>query len=687
MQSRLRAPDVGVATPSNHTLYQNHYLCASLRRADRCQAVRAGANKLNMINITLPDGSVREYESGVTPMQVAESISSGLARNVLAAKLDGKAVDADRAIDRDAALQLLTWNDKEGRATFRHSSAHLMAEALEELYPGVKFGIGPALEDGFYYDVDLGDRTLSTADFSKIEQKMTELARQKNDFVRREVPKDEAIAFFKEKGDPYKLELLDELEDGTISFYTQGGFTDLCRGPHIPNTGAIKAVKLMKVSGAYWRGKEDNPTLTRIYGVTFPKAKDLKEYLELLEEAKKRDHRKVGQELELFMFSERVGAGLPLWLPRGAQLRERLIDYLKNKQDNAGYQQVATPHIGKKELYVTSGHYEKYGEDSFQPIKTPREGEEFMLKPMNCPHHCELYKFRPRSYKELPLRLAEFGTVYRYEQSGELHGLSRVRGFTQDDAHIFCMPEQVKDEFIKVVHIVQDVLKVIGFDDVTAQISLRDPETPEKYIGSDENWDISEQAIIDACKEIDIETVTELGEAAFYGPKLDFMIKDALGRSWQLGTVQVDYNLPERFELEYIGADNAAHRPVMIHRAPFGSLERFISILIEHTGGRFPLWLAPDQFAILPISDRFNDYAETVKTRLAGHDIRGYVDDRSETIGRKIRDTELKRVPFMLIVGEKESEGNQVSVRVQGGEDLGAMDLEGFAAYFNEQIG
>lgn len=639
-----------------------------------------------MIKITFPDGNVREYNAGITAMEVAKSISEGLARNVLSATVNGTTIDADLPIHTDATIALHTWNDDGGKATFWHSSAHLLAEALESLYPGTKFGIGPAVENGFYYDVDTGNLQLSTEDFKKIEDKMLELARQKNDYVRTEVSKADAIAYFKEKNDEYKLELIDGLEDGTITFYQQGNFTDLCRGPHIPNTGIIKAVKLMKVGGAYWRGDESRKQLTRIYGITFPKAKELTDYLELLEQAKLRDHRKLGKELELFMFSEKVGAGLPMWLPKGTQLRERLINYLKNRQEAAGYQQVTTPHIGKKELYVTSGHWEKYGEDSFQPIKTPREGEEFLLKPMNCPHHCEIYKFRPRSYRELPLRFSEFGTVYRYEQTGELHGLSRVRGFTQDDAHIFCTPEQVKGEFLAVVDIVKEVLGMIGFNDVTAQISLRDPATPEKYIGSDENWQNAEQSIIDACKEIDMQTVTAYGEAAFYGPKLDFMVRDALGRQWQLGTVQVDYNLPERFELEYIGKDNEGHRPVMIHRAPFGSMERFTSILIEHTGGKFPLWLAPDQIAILPISDRFNDYCKEVETELAKHDIRGFIDDRNETIGRKIRDTELKRVPFMLVVGDKEAENGQVAVRQQGEGDQGTMTVAEFVAYFQSKL-
>ena len=640
-----------------------------------------------MINITFPDGNVRQYEPGSSAMDIARSISEGLARNVVSATVNGQLTDRELPLTQDATLALHTWRDQQGKETFWHSTAHLMAEALEALYPGIKFGYGPSSEKGFFYDVEPPEGTvISTDDFPKIEAKMLELARQKNDFTRKEVSKADAIAYFTEKGDEYKLELLDALEDGTITFYTQGEFTDLCRGPHIPNTGAIKAIKLMKVGGAFWRGDENNKQLTRISGISFPKAKELKEYLEMLEEAKKRDHRKLGKELELFMFSDKVGAGLPMWLPKGTQLRERLVNFLKVKQENAGYQQVTTPHIGKKELYVTSGHWDKYGEDSFQPIKTPRVDEEFMLKPMNCPHHCEMYKFRPRSYKELPLRLAEFGTVYRYEQTGELHGLSRVRGFTQDDAHIFCMPNQVKDEFIAVVDIVKDVLNLIGFDDVTAQISLRDPNKPEKYIGSSENWDTAEQAIIDACKEIDMKTVTEYGEAAFYGPKLDFMVRDALGRSWQLGTVQVDYNLPERFELEYIGSDNQPHRPVMIHRAPFGSLERFTSILIEHTGGKFPLWLAPDQFAILPISEKFNDYCHEVSKQLATHDIRGLVDDRNETIGRKIRDNETNRIPFMLIVGEKEVDAGGVAVRVQGEGDKGTMSVEEFIAFFQEQL-
>ncbi|MEM9990935.1 MAG: threonine--tRNA ligase [Bacteroidota bacterium] len=639
------------------------------------------------INITFPDGNVRTYEQGVTAMEVAKSISEGLARNVLSASINGEMRDASRPIETDANIALYTWNDQKGKETFWHSSAHLMAEALEALYPGVKFGIGPALENGFYYDVDLGEgKALSSNDFPKIEQKILELARTKSAYIRREVPKQEAMEYFKAKGDEYKLDLLEDLEDGTITFYTQGGFTDLCRGPHIPSTAPIKAVKLMNVAGAYWRGDESNKMMTRIYGITFPKQKELKAYLTLLEEAKKRDHRKLGSELGLFMFSERVGAGLPIWLPKGNAVRERLMAFLREEQEKRGYLMVSTPHIGKKELYETSGHYAKYGEDSFQPINTPREGEEFLLKPMNCPHHCEVYAHRPHSYRDLPFRIAEFGTVYRYEQSGELHGLSRVRGFTQDDAHIFCTPEQLKDEFLNVLDLTQSILHKMGFEDVRAQISLRDPDKPEKYIGSDENWDAAETAIIEATESVGLNTVTELGEAAFYGPKLDFMVRDALGRSWQLGTIQVDYNLPERFKLEYIGADNAPHRPVMIHRAPFGSLERFISILIEHTAGKFPLWLTPEQFAILPISDRFNDYAKQVQQQLAQHDIRGIIDERSEKIGRKIRDNEVAKIPFMLIVGEQEVENGQVAVRKQGEGDVGVMDIEAFAAYFKNLL-
>lgn len=639
-----------------------------------------------MINITLPDGSVRQYEKGTSAMDVAMSISEGLARNVLSASVNGEVWDADRPINEDAKLTLYTWNDDEGKATFWHSSAHLMAEALEALYPGIKLGIGPAIDKGFYYDVDAGDYTFTPADLPKIEAKMKELAKTKSEYVRKDISKADAIEYFTKKGDEYKLELIDGLEDGSITFYTQGNFTDLCRGPHIPNTGPIKAVKCMSLAGAYWRGDETRQQMTRIYGITFPKQKELTEYLELLEEAKKRDHRKLGAELELFMFSEKVGAGLPIWLPKGTQLRERLQGFLREEQEKRGYQMVITPHIGHKTLYETSGHYAKYGEDSFQPIHTPREGEEFLLKPMNCPHHCEIFGNRPHSYKELPIRLAEFGTVYRYEQSGELHGLSRVRGFTQDDAHIFCTQDQVKEEFLSVLDLTKTVLNKMGFDNYTAQISLRDPEKPEKYIGTKENWDAAEAAIIEATNEVDLETVTVLGEAAFYGPKLDFMIKDALGRSWQLGTIQVDYNLPDRFELEYTGADNAPHRPVMIHRAPFGSMERFISILIEHTGGKFPLWLAPDQFAILPIADRLNDYCKEIEKELAKYDIKGFIDDRTESIGKKIRDTELKKVPFMLIIGDNEKESNTVSVRRQGEGDLGSMSVDEFAKYFNSLL-
>lgn len=635
-----------------------------------------------MIHITFPDGQVREYPKGTTAMEIAESISSGLARNVLSARVNGEVWDATRPINTDATLALLTWTDHDGKSTFWHSSAHLLAEALETLYPGVKFGIGPAIENGFYYDVDLGDKTLSVDDLPAIEKKMLELAKQKNAYHRRDVSKAEALAYFKDKGDEYKLELISELEDGTITFYQQGNFVDLCKGPHIPDTGKVKAVKLLNVAGAYWRGDEQRKMLTRIYGITFPKQKELAEYLELLEEAKKRDHRKIGQELELFMFSERVGAGLPIWLPKGNAVRERLMNFMREEQEKRGYQMVTTPHVGKKELYITSGHYAKYGEDSFQPIQTPREGEEFLLKPMNCPHHCEIYGNKPHSYRDLPLRIAEFGTVYRYEQSGELHGLSRVRGFTQDDAHIFCTPEQLKDEFLNVLDLTKTVLSRMGFKSFTAQISLRDPDKPEKYIGSDENWEAAEKAIIEATDEAGLTTVKVLGEAAFYGPKLDFMVRDAIGRSWQLGTIQVDYNLPERFELEYIGSDNQAHRPVMIHRAPFGSLERFISILIENTAGKFPLWLLPEQYALLPINEKVVDYCKQVADQLAVRDIRGFIDDRNESIGRKIRDTELKRIPYMLIVGDQEVEDGTVSVRRQGEGDQGSMSIEQFVGHF-----
>ncbi|MCD6069280.1 MAG: threonyl-tRNA synthetase [Bacteroidetes bacterium] len=639
-----------------------------------------------MINITLPDGSVRQYPKGTTSLQIAQSISEGLARNVLAAKVNGEVWDATRPVNNDATLQLLTWNDTDGKQTMWHSSAHLMAEALEALYPGAKFAIGPAIENGFYYDVDFGDKTFSLDNIAEVEAKMLELAKKNSAYERKEVSKADALTYFTEKADPYKLELIEGLQDGSITFYTQGDFTDLCRGPHIPNTGFIKAVKLLNVAGAYWRGDEKNKMLTRIYGITFQKDKELKEYLVMLEEAKKRDHRKLGKELELFTFSEKVGLGLPLWLPKGAMLREKLEQFMRKAQQKAGYLPVVTPHIALKDLYVCSGHYEKYGADSFQPIKTPQEGEEFFLKPMNCPHHCEIYKSSPKSYKDLPVRLAEFGTVYRYEQHGELHGLTRVRGFTQDDAHLFCRPDQVKEEFIKVIDLVLHVFNALGFEDYTAQISLRDPENKEKYIGTDENWKLAEQAIIESASEKGLRTVVELGEAAFYGPKLDFMVKDALGRKWQLGTIQVDYNLPERFELEYTGADNQKHRPVMIHRAPFGSLERFIAVLIEHCGGNFPLWLAPDQIAILPISEKYNDYAEKVLSLLNNSDIRGFVDDRNEKIGKKIRDNEIKKVPFMLIVGEKEEADSKVSVRRHTQGDTGTVSIDEFAKMVQEEI-
>lgn len=641
---------------------------------------------MSMINITLPDGSVRSYESGVTGLEVAKSISEGLARNVLAAKVNGEVWDATRQITKDSTVQLLTWNDTEGKATMWHSSAHLMAEALEILYPGIKFGIGPNIENGFYYDVDFGDQEFSSDHFKKIEDKIYELAKQDSSYKRMEVSKADAIKYFTEKGDEYKLDLIEGLDDGTITFYELGSFTDLCRGPHIPNTGFVKAVKLMSVAGAYWRGDEKRKQLTRIYGITFPKQKDLTEYLTLLEEAKKRDHRKLGKELELFTFSEKVGGGLPLWLPKGTMIRERLERFLRNAQVKAGYFQVITPHIGKKELYVTSGHYEKYGKDSFQPIKTPDNDEEYLLKPMNCPHHCEIYNSKPRSYKDLPLRLAEFGTVYRYEQSGELNGLTRVRGFTQDDAHLFVRPDQLLDEFEKVIDLVMYTFNTLGFDKFTAQISLRDPENKTKYIGSDEIWDKAESAIINAAKNKGLQTVTELGEAAFYGPKLDFMVKDALGRAWQLGTIQVDYNLPERFELEYTGADNQKHRPVMIHRAPFGSMERFMGVLIEHCAGNFPLWLSPEQVAILPISDKYLDYSKKVFDLLNFSDIRGLFDDRNEKIGKKIRDAETKKIPFMLIIGEQEANEGSVSVRKHGEGDVGKFKLEEFISYFKEQL-
>lgn len=639
-----------------------------------------------MINITFPDGNIRQYAAGTTALDVAKSISEGLARVVLAAKVNGEVRDLTRPITEDASIVFHKWEDKEGKSTFWHSSAHLLAEALEALFPGIKLGIGPPIENGFYYDVDTGDRPLIAADIPAIEQKMLELARTKSEYRRREISKAEAVQYFTEKGDEYKLELLEGLEDGQITFYEQGNFTDLCKGPHIPSTEPIKAAKILNLAGAYWRGDEKRKQLTRVYAITFPKQKELDEYMHLLEEAKKRDHRKLGQELELFMFSEKVGQGLPMWLPKGTALRSRLEDFLKKEQIKRGYTPVITPHIGSKQLYVTSGHWEKYGEDAFRPILTPAKDEVFLLKPMNCPHHCEIYGYRPRSYRELPVRIAEFGTVYRYEQSGELHGLTRVRGFTQDDAHIFCTEDQLKEEFLGVLDLTRFVLAKMGFDQFTAQISLRDPDNKEKYVGSDENWRKAEQAIIDAAAEVGLPTVTELGEAAFYGPKLDFMVKDALGRSWQLGTIQVDYNLPERFNLTYVGADNQEHRPVMIHRAPFGSMERFTAVLIEHCAGKFPLWLTPEQFVVLPVSDRFTEYAHQVKQQLAAADMRGDVDDRNETIGRKIRDNELKRIPFLLIVGEKEVEAGTVSVRKQGEGDQGAVTVAEFAAMVQAQL-
>ena len=639
-----------------------------------------------MIEITFPDGQVREFEVGITANEIAMQISEGLARNVLAAKLNDEVVDSSTPILQDSALQLLTWNDAEGKKTFWHSSAHLLAEAIEAIYPGTKFGIGPAIEQGFYYDIDLGDQEFGSDQFKAIEDKMLELARLKQEYQRKDVSKSDAIAYFKEKGDEYKLELLEGLSDGSITFYTQGNFTDLCKGPHIPQTGFIKSVKLLSVAGAYWRGDEKRKQMTRIYAITFPKAKELEEYLTLLEEAKRRDHRKLGKELELFAFSEKVGMGLPLWLPKGTLLRERLENFLRRAQVRAGYSPVITPHIASKELYVTSGHYAKYGKDSFQPIHTPDEGEEFFLKPMNCPHHCEIYKTKPRSYKDLPLRLAEFGTVYRYEQSGELHGLTRVRGFTQDDAHIFCRPDQVEDEFMKVIDLVLYVFKALGFHEYSAQVSLRDKENREKYIGNDEDWDRAEASIIRSAEAKGLLTVIEYGEAAFYGPKLDFMVRDALGRKWQLGTIQVDYQLPQRFELEYTGSDNAKHRPVMIHRAPFGSLERFVAILIENTAGNFPLWLSPDQLAVLPISEKYEDYANEIYLRLQEKDLRGYVDHRDEKIGRKIRDAEVSKVPFMIIVGEKEQAEGLVSIRKKGQGDLGSMSLDSFITLAQEEI-
>lgn len=639
-----------------------------------------------MINITFPDNSVKQFEQGVTPLEIAQSLSPQLARDVLAASVNDQEWDLTRPIESDATLRLFKWDDPEGKHAFWHSSAHLLAEALQELFPGVKFGIGPAVETGFYYDIDPNGNSITAADFPAIEAKMLELAKRNEHIVRADISKADALKMFGERGETYKCELIEELEDGHITTYTQGSFTDLCRGPHIPSTGVIKAAKIMNLAGAFWRGDDKRNQLVRVYGVTFPKKKMLDEYLTLLEEAKKRDHRKLGKEMELFTFSTNVGAGLPLWLPKGAALRDRLEQFLRKIQKKYGYQQVITPHIGNKMLYVTSGHYAKYGKDSFQPIHTPQEGEEYMLKPMNCPHHCEIFKSFPRSYRELPLRLAEFGTVYRYEQTGELHGLTRVRGFTQDDAHIFCAPDQIKDEFLKVMDIIFYIFKALNFENYEAQISLRDPKNKQKYIGSDENWHLAETAIIEACEEKGLKARKELGEAAFYGPKLDFMVKDALGRRWQLGTIQVDYNLPERFQLEYTGADNQKHRPVMIHRAPFGSLERFVAVLLEHTAGKFPLWLAPDQAIILPISEKFNDYAYEVARQLTEADVRVTVDDRNEKIGRKIRDNEMRRIPYMLIVGEKEAENGEVSVRKQGEGDKGTMKITTFAEEIAQQV-
>ena len=639
-----------------------------------------------MINITFPDGNVKQFEAGVTPFQVAESISPRFAADILAAKVNDQEWDISRPINEDAAIQLFKWDDAEGKHAFWHSSAHLLAEALQELYPGVKFGIGPAIENGFYYDIDPGEHKITSDDFDKIEKKMAELVAKKEAIVRQDISKEDALKMFGDRGEEYKCELISELEDGHITTYTQGAFTDLCRGPHLPNTGAIKAVKILSLAGAYWRGDEKRNQLVRVYGISFPKKKMLDEYLVLLEEAKKRDHRKLGKEMELFAFSSNVGQGLPLWLPKGAALRDRLEQFLRKIQKQYGYQQVITPHIGNKMLYVTSGHYAKYGKDSFQPIHTPEEGEEYLLKPMNCPHHCEIFKAFPRSYRELPLRLAEFGTVYRYEQSGELHGLTRVRGFTQDDAHIFCAPDQIKDEFLKVMDIILYIFKALKFDNFEAQISLRDPNNKEKYIGSDENWALAESAIIEACKEKGLNARTELGEAAFYGPKLDFMVKDAIGRRWQLGTIQVDYNLPERFGLEYTGSDNQKHRPVMIHRAPFGSMERFVAVLLEHTAGRLPLWLISEQAVILPISEKFNDYAYKVAKELDSYDVRAIVDDRNEKIGKKIRDNQMKKIPYMLIVGEKEVENNEVSVRKHGENDNISMKITTFAAQLTDEV-
>jgi threonyl-tRNA synthetase len=639
-----------------------------------------------MIKITFPDQSVREFSKGITGYEIAASISNSLAKEVLSITVNGEVWDLSRPIQDNASIKLHKWEDEEGKHAFWHSSAHLMAEAVQALYPEAKFGIGPAIENGFYYDIDFNGTSVTEADLAKIEAKIHELLKQKSAYIRSEVSKSEAMAFFAGKGEQYKVELINDLEDGSISFYKQGNFTDLCRGPHLPDTGQIKAVKLLNLAGAYWRGNEKNKMLTRIYAITFPKQKMLDEYLELLEQAKLRDHRKIGKELELFAFSAKVGQGLPLWLPKGTKLRDLLEQFLRKVQREYGYEQVITPHIGQKELYVTSGHYEKYGKDSFQPINTPAEGEEFLLKPMNCPHHCEIYKTKPRSYKDLPLRLAEFGTVYRYEQSGELHGLTRVRGFTQDDAHLFCRPDQIKEEFCKVIDIIFRIFKALDFKDFIAQVSLRDPNNKQKYIGSDENWERAERAIIEAAAEKGLKTTVELGEAAFYGPKLDFMVKDAIGRKWQLGTIQVDYNLPERFELEYIGADNQRHRPVMIHRAPFGSMERFVAVLLEHTAGKFPLWLTPDQVVVLPISEKYEDYAKKVLNYLNNCDIRTLLDDRNEKIGKKIRDNELKRIPYLIIVGEKEAESESVSVRKQGEGDKGTMKLSEFAQFISNEV-
>ena len=639
-----------------------------------------------MIEITLPDGSVKTVETGTTALDIAVGISEGLARNVLAAEVAGEVVDPQRPIMESSTLKLLTFRDQEGKNTMWHSSAHLLAEALESMFDGIKFWVGPPVEFGFYYDVDFGEHTFTDGHIADVEKKMLELAKQRNPFIRKKLSKADAIKYFEERGDEYKLDLLERLEDGTITTYTQGGFTDLCRGPHMPHTGFVKAAKITAIAGAYWKGDEKNKQLTRVYGITFPKKKELTEYLELLEQAKARDHRKLGKELDLFHFSEKVGQGLPLWLPKGADLRSRLENFLKEAQRKSGYQPVITPHIGSKELYVTSGHYAKYGEDSFQPIKTPSENEEFLLKPMNCPHHCEIYKARPKTYKDLPVRFAEFGTVYRYEQSGELHGLTRVRGFTQDDAHIFCTNEQVKEEVSNVIDLVLYIFKTLDFVDFIVQVSLRDPDKPDKYIGSDENWEKAEKAIREVAESKDLETIVEYGEAAFYGPKLDFMVRDAIGRTWQLGTVQIDYNLPERFELEYVGSDNKKHRPVMIHRAPFGSMERFVAILIEHCAGKFPLWLTPEQARVLALSDKYNDYAEEVSIVLENHDIRALVDSRSEKVGKKIRDAELEKIPYMLIVGENEKSEGTVSVRKQGEGDVGTMTIKAFAERIRSEV-